>query len=292
LNNFECEGQLVITSGQLNFNASANVSATGSIEIDGDLNTGNMGGSGDVTIGGTLIWRGGTITGTGLLTINPGAFFDINGDAYKSFDTRTINNNGAAVWTGTAGLHGLAGGVWNNNGTLNSQSDAAFGSDFADQQPVFNNAGTYVKSIGTGTSLFINCVFNQIGTGTIDIQTGTLAFANAAFNTQAGTTILGSGTLDVSGIAFTNAGIVNPGTSPGTLTVTGDYPQASTGVINIELGGTAAGTEYDVLSISGDATFAGTLNVSLIEKSLPMVPAPASLIPSPCPPCPACWNGA
>ncbi len=92
---------------------------------------------------------------------------------------------------------------------------------------------------------------------------------NAAFNTLEGTTILGSGTLDVSGIAFTNAGIVIPGTSPGTLTITGNFPQATTGVINIELGGTAAGTEYDVLAISGDATFAGTLNVSLIDPFVP-----------------------
>jgi hypothetical protein len=77
---------------------------------------------------------------------------------------------------------------------------------------------------------------------------------------------VGTGTISGN---LTNAGTVSPGTSPGIITVDGDYTQESDGVLKIELGGDAAGTGYDQLQVTGAASLDGTLNVSLINGLIP-----------------------
>ncbi len=81
--------------------------------------------------------------------------------------------------------------------------------------------------------------------------------------------IQGYGTLDVRFTSFANTGNVNPGTSPGILTVMGDFPQTATGNLNIEIGGHAAGVDYDQLKITGHATLNGALNIQLINGFRP-----------------------
>ena len=112
------------------------------------------------------------------------------------------------------------------------------------------------------TGQFTNNGVSQISSGK------TLTVSGGAENT-AGSNLQGAGTLNVSGTTFTNRGDVNPGTSPGILSITGDYVQDSTGALNIEIGGLVAGTDFDQLDISGTATLAGTLNVSLISSFNP-----------------------
>ena len=55
---------------------------------------------------------------------------------------------------------------------------------------------------------------------------------------------------------------------PGQLTVGGNYTQ-TTGKLEIELGGTTAGTGYDQLAVGGLATLSGRLDVSLINGFSP-----------------------
>jgi len=66
-----------------------------------------------------------------------------------------------------------------------------------------------------------------------------------------------------------NAGTVSPGESPGTITVDGNYTQESTGVLEIELGGTTPGTQYDQLVVTGDAVLNNALKVTLIDSFVP-----------------------
>lgn len=77
-------------------------------------------------------------------------------------------------------------------------------------------------------------------------------------------TLSGDGT--VSG-DVENSGLVSPGTSPGALTVAGDYVQTASGQLLIEVGGTAteAGTDFDALEITGNATFGGTLALETLD---------------------------
>jgi len=56
------------------------------------------------------------------------------------------------------------------------------------------------------------------------------------------------------------SGIIRPGASAGLLTVDGNYSETTDAQIDIELFST---TEFDVFDITGDASFAGMLNVFL-----------------------------
>ena len=68
-------------------------------------------------------------------------------------------------------------------------------------------------------------------------------------------------------------GLVSPGTSPGVLTIAGNYAQSGGGSLLIELGGSAPGTGYDQLAVSGNVTLAGALNVSVLSGFSPSVPS-------------------
>jgi hypothetical protein len=65
-----------------------------------------------------------------------------------------------------------------------------------------------------------------------------------------------------------NAGDVRPGLGAGTLRVLGDYEQLAAGGLEIEIGGRGAEAR-DLLDVSGDARFAGTLRVVTLGEFLP-----------------------
>jgi hypothetical protein len=122
----------------------------------------------------------------------------------------------------------------------------------------------------------------------VTISTGCNFLTSTGNYTQTGGTTSVNGTLDPAGIVdiqagilngggtvnsnVTNAGQVNPGTSPDILSIVGDYTQTATGALNIEIGGTSAGSQHDRLAVSGTATLAGTANISLINGFLPGAP--------------------
>lgn len=84
-------------------------------------------------------------------------------------------------------------------------------------------------------------------------------------NVGAGGTVAGTGTIEA---PVSNGGVVAPGASPGeagTLTVTGAYTQTTAGDLAIEIGSSAA----DKLSVSGAATLAGDLVVTLLGNPNP-----------------------
>ena len=62
-------------------------------------------------------------------------------------------------------------------------------------------------------------------------------------------------------------GNIHPGTSPGTLTIDGDYEQTG-GLLGIEIAGTAPG-QFDVLAVTGNATLGGTLRLEFIDDFAP-----------------------
>jgi Tol biopolymer transport system component/serine acetyltransferase len=66
-----------------------------------------------------------------------------------------------------------------------------------------------------------------------------------------------------------SAGTVAPGASPGRLDVHGSYEQGPTGTLSMEIAGPAAGTQYDILVISGAALLDGELRVTLSDGFVP-----------------------
>ena len=100
--------------------------------------------------------------------------------------------------------------------------------------------------------------------GTLVLQGGEVIVS--AFNIPSGETFSGTGTINSN---VTNAGTLSPGSSPGKITVDGDYTQDSSGTLTIELGGTTPDTEYDQLFVTGAAALDGTLDVSRINEFNP-----------------------
>lgn len=92
--------------------------------------------------------------------------------------------------------------------------------------------------------------------------------------------VLQSGLLQGTGILtgdlVTKSGTVRPGTdsTTGQLTVDGTYTQEADGLIGAELGGTTAGSDYD-LPTSKEAVLAGTLRVDPLSG---FSPAPADTL--------------
>ena len=98
--------------------------------------------------------------------------------------------------------------------------------------------------------------YTQSGGGTkVD---GTLAAAHVAID---GGFLQGTGTVIGN---VTNRGAVQPGDSPGTLTVIGDYTQDASGIFAVELGGLSLG-QFGKLAIEGVDSLAGQIDVSLVN---------------------------
>ena len=69
--------------------------------------------------------------------------------------------------------------------------------------------------------------------------------------------------------SVTNRGVVRPGQGAGRLTIQGHYTQTAGGTLDVELGGAAAGTQYDQLVVTGNAGLNGTLRVGLLNNFAP-----------------------
>ena len=57
--------------------------------------------------------------------------------------------------------------------------------------------------------------------------------------------------------------------SAGKLIIDGNFTQAGTGSLNIEIGGYKARSDFDQLFITGQAALDGTLNVTLMNNFIP-----------------------
>jgi hypothetical protein len=92
-----------------------------------------------------------------------------------------------------------------------------------------------------------------------------------AISSEGGLSISSTGSLSGSGTVVgdvLNAGQLAPGSSTGTLAITGAYSQTVAGTLEIEFAGTGAG-EFDQLQVTGTATLAGTLDLSILAPYVP-----------------------
>lgn len=121
--------------------------------------------------------------------------------------------------------------------------------------------------------------------GTLKISNGRHFYSTVSHFTNSGLLTIGEGStftmgdgnftqtvtgkIDGTGIFegnLVNEGMVSPGNSPGTLIISGDYSQTSTGVFDVEIAGL---TNFDILDISGTASLAGMLTVSFLDNYTP-----------------------
>jgi CSLREA domain-containing protein len=255
--NLSGSGTLQVSSGSV-FSANSTVTVPSSLTFA--LSSGTLQGTGDVVINGTFNWTSGTITGAGdfinngTLSINSGGAKYLNGR--KLTNNGTVNLNNSFYTYNSAVISNQAGGLFDIRGNYTvGKNDAS--------SPVFNNAGTLQMSSGVIATIG----FPLNNSNILDIQTGTLDLAGYTF-TNTGT-LTGNGRLNVFGATVNNNGTVSPGASAGKLSITGDFPQSSVALLDIEIGGTTVQTQYDQLAINGEASLDGTLNVTLINSFAP-----------------------
>ncbi|MEY2562489.1 MAG: hypothetical protein QOH88_682 [Verrucomicrobiota bacterium] len=275
---------VVIIKGQF---TGSNVGGTVRLK-QGSLTT--LSGSGGATfsfVGDTFKWQGGAIessatnpfinAGTMNITGAPG----LTGQGFINQGTLAQSGSGALNLAYGRGLTNATGGTFD---IRNDNGITAIGG--GGPGPFFENRGTFRKSAGTGISVIDQSIAFTNLQGTVRVDSGTLQFGN--FTQESGTTSMNGGNLKflneavfnggslvgsgtITGHIRNNGAIFAPGFSPGKITIEGNYFQGANGVLNMEIGGTAPGTEYDQLKVNGTATLAGTLNITLINGFRPKV---------------------
>jgi len=143
-----------------------------------------------------------------------------------------------------------------NRGTMSIQSGTFSVGTLASAGSITQSGGS-VNASGT-VALGTNCIYALSGgvltTAVIDHTAG------GTFNFTGGVLSVGA----FQGNLVNSGGTISPGSSPGLMTVTGDLTMNSGGIL-IELAGTARGTEYDAIDVTGTLTPAGTLDVVLYD---------------------------
>jgi hypothetical protein len=241
------------------------------------LSGGTLAGSGGLTVTGASTWSGGTMGGSGTLTFDTGATVAMPGTSSTTL-ARPLLNNGIINFAASSSAMLIDHVPVTNNGMVDIQSSQSI--LVTAGTPPFINNGTLKKSTVAGVMEFAAPLSNS---GLVQIGAGTLHFSGTYTQSAGSTDVLPGATLQTTMLSLNggtlagngtidgtvnNHAIVAPGASPGTLTISGDYVQASNGALDIQLGGTAPG-QYDRLVVSGGVTLGGALNVSTISGFVP-----------------------
>jgi len=229
--------------------------------------TANLGTSGTKTIGlnvtnnGALNWSDGNVAmGTNTLT-NAGTF-TASGDL-DTWTAATITNNGTITKT--------------NAGTETFTADITNSAT-----KTINVSGTGVVVVTNGHPLTQSGIVT-IGAGTLNLgtnnyvqsaSTGQLSMTNAAAGLTAAAVNISNGTVaaigTITGAVTVSGGTVDVNTNGtvGTLTITGTYAQ-SAGTLRLDLTGAGgvAGTNYDLLAVSGAVTLTGSAALNVVTPS-------------------------
>lgn len=197
--------------------------------------------------GGFIISEGSVTTAATINRFNPG-----NSISVASGASLEINASQAIGALSGAGSVDLTSG----NLSIGGSSSTTFSGDIS------GNGGLIKSGSGSLTLTGINDY-----SGATSVTAGQLIVGLGGNGSAADSsiTVSGTGTLSGSGsigaLTVSTGGTVAPGNSPGILS-SGDFSLAG-GTLLAELNGTAAGTSYDQLNVTGTVSLAGILNLSL-----------------------------
>ena len=187
---------------------------------------------------GTILWLG-TDSAYGNLAFNGGTLLIV--------DPQTSWNNGFSITAGTTSTLDNGGNLLTHTGTLSGSGNL-----------IHTGAGTTIhQGDGSGFS------------GTYTVGAGTLNLFNTlgAAGTPCSVVVNPGGTLGGTGPlvgSLSNRGTVNPGNSPGTLSVVGSHTQTAAGTYIVEV---ASPSNYDKIAVTGapgTATLAGAVAPTLL----------------------------
>lgn len=148
-----------------------------------------------------------------------------------------------------------------NNGSLTFSAGVSdvFG-DIANQ----NNLTTPGRIIVTGGAQ-ANFFDDVVNNGGIQVSGSGGLLSTAVFLGS----LSGAGTTGTGRVFL--EGDTRPGFSPGTMAFGGDVSFGPQSTLNIELAGTAAGTQYDRVAVAQSASLAGDLSVTLLDNFKPQI---------------------
>jgi T5SS/PEP-CTERM-associated repeat protein len=225
-------------------------------------------------------------SGTGTANISAGAVVNVDGSGGAQRHSTNVGGsgtssggNGTLNVTGAATRYNVTGastslviGRDDSNGSSPSHGNMTI-SDGA--QVSFPSTGTgsvghspgssgVLTVTGAGSRLNMGAFLgvgrdfddNPGGTGTLNVGAGGVVQATAVHIGTSGT-LAGNGSIDGT---VTNDGVIMPGASPGTLSISGDLLLSDSSLLVIEIGGTAPG-QYDVITIGGALALDGTLRL-------------------------------
>jgi hypothetical protein len=245
-------GGLISTSFDLNFTSFSQ--SAGTTEVL----------SGTLAIPGPAIQTGGTTQILGTLSTN--TFIDNGGLIELDFGSivGSVQVDAGARFNGAGFIQG----------SFNTDGDTQFTGDTEITGLFIQTGAASVTRLGAG-NVSVGASSHADG-GSLILEGGTLTATLFAVNQ--GATLMGFGTIAGS---LENGGTVSIGSAnaAGTILVTGNYTQSSTGTLNIKLGGTQAG-QFDQLLVTGTATIDGTLNVTLLPAFVPQKQQSFSILQS------------
>jgi hypothetical protein len=213
-----------------------------------------------------------TLTGgshTGTITPDPGNFRWVAGsggnwDVAANWNQGVVPVGGAIVTIPDVGAPGISETIIYRSGITNVKS-------IVSSERLAVSGGTLNLGVAAGDVSSIPEV--KLAGGTLG-GNGTLNVATTEL--LAGGVLTGSRT--VVGNVNNSAGTVVPGSSPGILTIDGNYTQGALGTLAIEIAGPTPGTQHDQLVVTGNATLGGTLRVSLPGGYVPAQGATHSVV--------------
>ncbi len=267
------------------------VDPTGSLTLDGSSNSLTVNDQTvDTQIDGTLTMQSSSILNLGReLIIGAGGTFNMNAGTVTwpaSGLSERLFIDGVLNYS-QGGLAPPGGFLVRSGGLMEVTSVVPTTLNSSNGQLNVSSGGTFRKlADGTQTTT----LGMRLGTsgGTVDLLAGTLDLSASGMLLQGSTTFnLNGGALigtnlrmlngnlfaangsTINGNLTVDGGTLHPGSSPGILDITGDLTIGAGGTVNIEVGGTTQGSDYDWIDVGGTATLDGTLNVSLINSFAP-----------------------
>lgn len=252
-------GELRVDDGatlnvQSAFNSSGSIVLAGlsaALNLNSVTNTGTVRGLGRVTgtvlNNGVVRAEGGTLTFASPGNTNAAAGRLEAGVGDQLFYTQGLSSN--------AGTIALTGGALDNN-----------------NNPMTNPGR--IEGYGTlRTGGLVNAGVISVG-GSLDVL-GSVNNSNVV-STKTGSNVRFFGPVSGAG-SFTGTGTVTflntfaPGISPASVRFDGDVEFDAASNLEIELGGTTPGVQYDELIVLGDASLGGALDVELIDGFVPAI---------------------
>jgi hypothetical protein len=264
-----------ISAGAINMNAP---SSLGSVVGGPD---GLLGGTGTVTIAGTMTMAGLNVSGGGEKTVQGLLAITGASDNNRLLGGARLRVAGGAVWEASSRILMAEGSrIVNEAGSVFDIRNAQAMQHWFSSISTFENHGTLLKSAG-GTS---QIDMNMVNDGIVAAGGGTLFFTQS-YTQNDGETVVSNAVLQSTQTLNLNAGrlagigavsgsanvrgVLEAGFSPGLLTISGACTLRTSATHRVEIGGLAAGAEHDRVDVGGAVSLGGALELAFVDGFAP-----------------------